>query len=164
MKTHLKQTGSADFDFFVGEWRVTHTQLKRRLADSHEWAEFPGTCITRAILGGCANVDDNVIDHPCGPYRAATLRSFDAASGAWSIWWLDGRTPNRIDTPVMGRFDNGAGAFYADDTFEGKPIRVRFLWNAANPDRPVWQQAFSADGGQSWETNWVMAFERVLST
>jgi hypothetical protein len=82
-------------------------------------------------------------------------------SGQWSIWWLDGRNPGSIDTPVVGRFENGVGAFLADETFAGKPIRVRFFWTVSRPDRPRWEQAFSTDAGATWETNWIMDFTRL---
>ena len=52
------------------------------------------------------------------------------------------------------------GTFHANDTLNGKPIRVRFQWTLPQPERPRWAQAFSADAGQSWETNWVMDFTR----
>lgn len=114
------------------------------------------------MLGGHANVDDNLLHLPSGDYRALTLRSFDATTGLWSIWWLDGRYPGRLDVPVLGRFSDGTGSFYADDTLHGKAIRVRFLWQpCADTGRPRWEQAFSSDGGETWETNWVMDFYRV---
>ncbi|HEY0063010.1 MAG TPA: DUF1579 domain-containing protein [Telluria sp.] len=160
MKTPTPSSSSADFDFFVGTWRIAHRQLKQRLAASNTWLEFGGSCVTSALLGGAGNVDDNVIDHPSGSYRAVTLRAFDAASASWSIWWLDGRFPTRVDVPMVGRFEQGKGVFYADDTFDGRPIRVRFLWQA-DTDRPRWEQAFSADGGETWETNWIMDFSRA---
>ncbi len=88
-------------------------------------------------------------------------RAFDPATRQWSIWWLDGRTPSQIDTPMRGGFDkDGVGLFLADDTFEGRPIRVRFLWSHRGPNSARWEQAFSLDGGESWEVNWVMDFER----
>jgi hypothetical protein len=153
-------TVNGDFDFAVGKWRVHHRQLKARLAGSTEWREFGGTSEFRPLLGGLANIDDNVLEHPNGTYRAATLRAFDPKTKTWSIWWLDGRSPNRLDVPVVGSFEGDTGRFVADDTFEGKPIQVRFLWIRSSP-QPRWEQAFSPDGGKTWETNWVMRFTRV---
>jgi hypothetical protein len=153
--------GARDFDFFIGNWQVRHRRLKERLASCDEWLEFNGSTSVIAILGGAGNMDDNVLDMPGCKYRAATLRSFDIEKGIWSIWWLDGRYPTHLDTPMQGRFENGAGMFYADDTFAGKPIRVRFIWSMPAPDQPRWEQAFSVDGGISWETNWIMNFQRI---
>jgi hypothetical protein len=153
-------TGVSDFDFLVGSWRVHHRRLKERLAGNHDWIEFEGTCAMQKILGGAGNMDDNVLDFPGGAYRAVTLRTYDPAKGQWSIWWFDSRTPSHLDPPVVGGFKNGVGTFYAEDTFKGKPIRVRFLWtNLAT--KPHWEQAFSDDGGKTWETNWIMEFVRI---
>jgi hypothetical protein len=156
-----------DFDFLFGRWRVTHRRLCRRLAGCTEWDHFGGTSEARALLGGRGNVDDNVIELPAelgGRYRAATLRTFDATAGTWSIWWLDGRWPGRIDVPMVGRFDTtGDGLFLADDRFEGRAIRVRFLWLHTRTASPRWEQAFSLDQGASWETNWEMVFTKDIT-
>lgn len=150
---------ASDFDFFVGSWQIQHRRLKERLTGCQDWELFEGRSSMQKLLGGHANVDDNVIHLPDGDYRALTLRSFDAASGLWSIWWLDGRYPGRLDTPMVGGFKNGKGYFYADDTHKGQAIRVRFLWTQCSElQQPRWEQAFSTDGGISWETNWVMDF------
>ncbi len=153
--------GIHDFDFFLGHWRVHHRRLKERLANSHEWIDFEGTTVTQSLLGGSGNIDDNVLELPGDPYRAVTLRAFDSKTGQWSIWWLDSRLPRGpLDPPVRGSFKNGVGTFYADDTFNNKPIRVRFIWSRITPTSCHWEQAFSPDGGKSWETNWEMNFER----
>lgn len=128
---------------------------------SDEWAEFTGTCVAQKILGGLGNIDDNVIELPAGTYRAVTIRAFDLETENWSIWWLDGRHPKPpLDPPVIGRFEDGIGEFYADDTIDGQPIRARFLWNQTGP---TWEQAFSTDGGATWETNWTMRFTRTAA-
>lgn len=150
-----------DFDFLTGRWQVQHRRLTARLAGDTRWETFAGTCEQRPLMGGLANVDDNWLDLPGGGYRAVSLRSFDPASRLWSIWWLDGRQPHRIDVPVIGGFAAGVGRFEADDVFEGRPIRVRFLWSGITADACQWAQAYSADGGASWETNWVMQFQRA---
>lgn len=149
-----------DFDFLRGRWKVSHRRLLRRLAGCTDWQSFDGTCHQWPLLDGLGNVDDNWMDLPGGAYRAATLRAFDPATRQWSIWWLDGRAPGRIDIPMRGGFDGAVGLFFADEDFEGRPIRVRFLWQTDGPDRCSWQQAFSPDGGRTWETNWVMQFAR----
>ena len=153
--------GVHDFDFFMGSWRVHHRRLKERLANNHEWIEFEGTGTAQKILGGFGNIDDNLLDLPAGAYRAVTLRAYDPQKKQWSIWWLDSRYPGHLDPPVVGCFENGIGTFYADDTFKGKPIRVRFLWTQVMSNTPHWEQAFSADAGQTWETNWTMDFTKI---
>lgn len=157
-----EQPGIHDFDFLAGEWRIRHRRLKERLAGSTEWVEFTGTQKAQLVMGGQGNIDDNVIDLPGGAYRAVTLRAFDPKTGLWSIWWLDGRTPQGpLEPPMRGRFQNGVGLFYADETFNGKPIKVRFIWSNITKTSARWEQAFSPDGGKTWETNWVMNFSRT---
>lgn len=149
-----------DFDFIIGSWRVHHRRLVDRLSGCTEWAEFAGASTTRKTLGGFGNLEDNWLDLPGGAYRAVALRSFDAATGKWAIWWLDARFPHQLDPPVVGAFADGIGTFYADDTLSGRPIKIRFVWSA-DPERPRWEQAFSPDGGASWEPNWIMEFSRL---
>jgi len=154
--------GLHDFDFLVGHWRVHHRKLKARLANNHEWIEFDGTLSSQPLMGGYANVDDDVFEVPGGAYRGVAPRSFDAKTGQWSIWWLDSRTPTApMDPPVRGGFHNGVGTFYADDTFNEKPIRMRFIWSEITPTSCHWEQAFSPDGGKTWETNWIQDLKRA---
>ena len=150
-----------NFDFLMGSWRVQHRRLKHRLAHNNEWETFSGTCRAWRVLDGQGNVDDNVLEAPAGTYRAISLRSFDLEARSWSIWWLDSRHPHELDPPVVGQFRDGVGTFLANDTLNGRPIVVRYLWSDITPNSAKWQQAFSDDGGKTWETNWVMDFHRV---
>jgi hypothetical protein len=154
------ESGVRDFDFFVGNWTTRHRQLRSRLAGDTEWLEFTGTCSMRKILNGLGNFDEAGVPSPRGAYHGATLRLYDPTAGTWSIYWLDSRNP-AIDTPMVGRFENGIGLFYADEFFEGRPIRVRFIWTPVSATQCRWEQAFSADGGVQWETNWYMEHTRV---
>ena len=150
-----------DFDFYMGTWRVHHRRLVRRLAGSDEWQEFEGTSTAWTILDGAGNIDDNVLELPDGTYRAISLRTFDPATDRWSIWWLDGRSPGRLDPPVVGGFLGGIGTFIAPDTFEDRDILVRFVWSDITDRTCRWEQAFSTDGGATWEVNWIMESTRI---
>jgi hypothetical protein len=156
----MSASSEHDFDFLIGDWRVQHSRLLERLVGSTEWQAFEGRCTMRPTLGGRGNVDDNWLELPGGAYRAVSLRSFDPSTRRWAIWWLDARHPHSLDVPVIGGFENGIGSFYADDNLNGQPVRVRFMWLDTQTESPRWEQAFSADGGQSWEVNWRMAFVR----
>ena len=157
-----EQSAPHDFDFLIGSWRVHHRRLKLRLAGNHDWEEFEGTSRLEMTMAGAGTVDDNWLDLPGGAYRAVGIRAYDPKTGLWSIWWLDGRTPfGDLDPPVKGRFVNGVGVFYADDTLRGKPVRVRFIWSNITANSAHWEQAFSPDGGKTWEVNWVTDFSRA---
>jgi hypothetical protein len=151
----------ADFDFQQGNWKVKHLRLKVRLSNCEDWEEFDGSCEQRSVLGGNGNIEDNILNIPSGSYRAIAVRSYDPATKSWAIWWLDGRAPHSLDVPVKGGFDAGVGSFYADDERDGLTIKLRFLWLRTDTNTPRWEQALSADGGATWETNWTMDFARA---
>ena len=154
--------GVHDFDFLVGRWTVHHRKLKERLANNHEWVEFEGTLNSQPLMGGYSNVDDLELKVPGGAYRGVALRSFDSKTQQWSIWWLDSRTPlGPLDPPMRGGFHNGVGTFYADETFNGRPVRTRFIWSKTSPTSCHWEQAYSPDSGKTWETNWVQDIIRI---
>ncbi len=149
-----------DFSFQTGEWRVHHRKLSARLVGAETWLTFSGTCRAFEVMAGEANVEDQFLDDPTGPYRATTFRRRSPQTGMWSIWWHDGRF-GHLDPPVQGGFQDGVGRFFAEDRLDGRPIQVRFLWSDITSASARWRQAFSADGGATWETNWIMDFERV---
>jgi len=154
--------GMHDFDFFHGSWSVKHRYLKQRLNNSNEWIELTGTSRCVPTMGGTGNMDDNIINKPDISYPAMTVRTFDAKTGLWAIWWFDGRMPHGpVDPPMKGSFKDGVGTFYADDTHDGKPVKVRFLWSHITPTSCRWEQSLSPDGGQTWEVNWVMENTRT---
>ncbi len=159
MPTH--QSSSKDFDFEFGRWQVRHRRLKDRLVGCTEWEEFSGTTDTRPVLGGNGNVEDNVLEFPGGPYRAIAIRSFDVEKQTWAIWWLSTNDPHRLEVPVIGGFKDNTGTFYAEETFRGAPIIVRFSWLNTDTATPRWEQAMSKDDGATWETNWIMDFNRI---
>lgn len=151
-----------DFDFLHGRWTVRHRSLASRLTGSDDWREFEGHTVCRPVMGGLANLEENVF--PARGAAGAAFRSLDLETGEWTILWVDSRS-GRIDPPMRGRFEPGpdgpVGTFLGEDTVNGAPVRVRFLWHRITPVSARWEQAFSADGGESWETNWVMDFSRT---
>jgi hypothetical protein len=153
--------GRHDFDLRFGDWRVHHKKLKERLAGSHEWIEFDGTLSMRPLMDGLVNVSDNVFNMPDGAYRGVSLRAYDPKTGVWATWWIDSRNPlGEIDPPLKGRFEGNTGTFFGDDTSNGRPVRVRIIWSNVTSTSARWEQAFSADGGKTWETNWISDFRR----
>jgi len=152
----------SDFDFLFGRWNVHNQRLKERLKGSTTWDEFEGTLVVRPIWDGKANLDEYEADGPVGHIQALTLRLFDPRSRQWSIHWATSAT-GTLDVPMIGSFQGGRGEFYDQEMFEGRSIYVRFIWSAITPTSCRWEQAFSADGGKTWETNWIMELSRRTS-
>ncbi|NEX91999.1 hypothetical protein [Caulobacter sp. 17J65-9] len=147
-----------DFDFLTGAWAVTNRRLKQRHVGADDWDEFPGSMTCRPLLGGVANVDEIVF--PTKGFSGATVRTFDRASAQWSLYWINSATGG-LFPPVHGRFEDGRGEFLGDDEDDGRPVKVRFVWSDVTPVSARWEQAFSIDGGRTWEVNWVMEFSRT---
>jgi hypothetical protein len=151
----LEPTGGPhDFDFLVGRWTVLHRILKARLAGSVEWETCAGTTELWPTMGGEGNMDDNIIERAARTYRAMSIRAYDRETRQWSIWWIDARNPPAsIEPAVRGGFEDGVGTFFAQDTLNGQAITGRFIWSEITSTTAHWRQAFSADGGATWETN-----------
>jgi hypothetical protein len=156
---HAENDGRGDFDFLIGNWKVHHRKLKERLKTCTEWEEFDGNTVDRKILNGIGNMDDNIIHTKTGLVHAISLRLFNPISKEWSIYWSTDIT-GTLDIPMIGGFNDGRGEFYSQEVFEGRHIYNRFIWSKITKTSCQWEQAFSEDGGKTWETNWVMEFER----
>ena len=157
MNATKTRDGTRDFDFWMGSWKVHNRVLKERLAGSTEWVEFEATSIARPLLDGLGNEDEFRTDHD-GGFIGMSFRFYDPQKDQWAIYWADTRRPGLLDAPVFGSFSGDVGIFEGDDTFEGKPIRMRFIWSGITTPTPRWEQAFSEDDGETWETNWIMDF------
>jgi hypothetical protein len=146
-----------NFDFFVGSWASVQRRLAKPLAGCADWDEFKGTTQAMTFLDGGASVDE--VTFPEKGFSGLTLRIFDKERQQWSIYWFNSRNPV-MGEPQVGRFDDGVGFFYGDDTYDDQPIRVRFRWFDITPTSAKWEQAFSTDGEKTWEANWTAEFTR----
>jgi hypothetical protein len=152
--------GRHDFDFLHGDWTIHNRRLAERLRGCTEWRAFEARAACGPVLGGLGNVDDFRTTFPDGrPFEGMSLRLFNPSTGLWSIYWADDRGCQLLP-PVTGRFTNGRGEFFGDDTHEGTPIQLVFHWDDTDTGTPRWSQSFSADGGSTWEKNWEMFFTR----
>jgi hypothetical protein len=156
-ETLQREATARDFDFLLGSWQVANRRLRRRLAGSDDWEEFAATSTVRPILGGLGDEDVFETEHD-GGFVGMSFRFFDPERQRWSIYWADSRRPGELDPPVFGCIDGDVGIFHGEDVFRGRPVLVRFTWSGVTTRTPRWEQAFSDDGGRTWETNWVMDF------
>jgi len=156
--TSTAKSGTGDFDFFIGEWDGVQRRRKAWLADCDDWYEFATTTRCWSVFGGAGNIDE--IHAPDQGFSGLTVRLLDQATGDWSIYWANSRDGVLGLPPVTGRFEDGVGRFYADEVLAGRSIRTRFTWSDITPDSARWEQAFSPDGGATWEANWISEFRR----
>jgi len=153
--------GSHDLDFLRGApWHVHNRQLPKRLVGSQEWVEFDATDEFIALPGGLGN-EEHYRTYHWKDFVGVSFQLYDRQAGQWNEYWVDNRGTNGVlQAPVTGGFTGDEGHFGGKDTYDGKPIDVRTRWKRLSPNHVTWEQAFSADGGKSWETNWHMDFTR----
>lgn len=154
--------GCRDFDYFIGHWSVSAKRLRRRLIDDQTWEPVTGTTRVFQILHGSGNVDEDEFQLPGQTYIGGMLRLFDARQNIWNAYGLD-RDTGVPQQPLSGRFVAGHGEFFGEDEEAGRRIKVRHLYANLTPLACRWEQAFSADDGKSWETNWIIEFTRLVS-
>ena len=154
-ENNYKLDGARDFDFFYGRWHVHNRRLTKRLQGCTEWEQFEASQECVSLPGGLGNTDHMQNDE--GKTVGWSLRFYNPITHRWSIYWVGGRDYALLP-PVHGAFANGIGQFEGADEFEGKPILVKFLWTKMDTATPHWEQAFSVDGGNTWEKNWEMDF------
>jgi hypothetical protein len=152
--------GRHDFDFLSGRWQLHNRRLVDLLdRDCTEWVQFQAIGQAHPILGGLGSIDSFSAPAvpPSGqPLEAITLRLFDPATRLWRIWWASSSRPGHLDPPVEGRFTNGHGKFLGYDMLGGQLVTVRFLCKDITATSARFEQAFSYDDGQSWQTNWII--------
>jgi hypothetical protein len=151
--------GRTDSDFLIGRWKVHNRRLRERLKGSTSWEGFEGASAARKILGSLGNIDEITMYRETGTLEGFTLRLYNPNSHQWSIYWADSVYAD-LQIPMIGGFKDGRGEIYSQEIFEGKSIFNRFIWLNLSENSCHWEQAFSQDGGKTWETNWTMEFTR----
>lgn len=149
-----------DFDFAMGGWKVHNRRLRQPLAGLDEWDEFESRVAARPLPGGLGNEELYCTDFD-GGFIGMSFRLFDPGTNLWSVYWADSRRPGALDPPLFGSFQDETGVFLGEDTIAGRPILVRVLWRDVHTPTPRREQALSDDGGETWETNWIMEFTRT---
>jgi hypothetical protein len=149
--------GSHDFDFFFGRWRVLNRRLLKPLQGSTEWTTFGGLQLCVPVLGGLSNYDE--LRNEQGEAVGLSIHTYNRKTGEWSAVWVSS-TDGVMQPPMVGTFSNGQGVFYGRDRHDGRPVRVRYTWTGTATPTPRWEQAYSADDGKTWETNWIMEYTR----
>ncbi|HET7603942.1 MAG TPA: hypothetical protein VFK36_13040 [Gemmatimonadales bacterium] len=146
--------GQHDFDFEIGTWRTHLKRLKAPLSGDTTWLTYEGTSVVRPIWNGKANIVELIADGPAGHLEALSLRLYNPESRQWSISSANSRN-GTISVPTIGEFRNGRGEFYDQELFNGRAILVRNVWSDITSTSCRFEQAFSDDGGKTWEVNWV---------
>ena len=158
--TSAERDGQHDFDFEIGSWKTHLSRLEHPLTGSDKWVEYEGTSIVRPVWNGRANLVELEVDGPAGHIEGLSLRLYNPQSRQWSLNYANSRVGS-LSPPTVGEFKNGRGEFYDQETFNGRVILVRFVISGITPNSCRFEQAFSDDGGKTWEVNWIATDTRM---
>lgn len=155
----MEPDGQHDFDFNFGTWKTHVSRLVHPLTGSKTWTEYEGVSVVRKVWNGRASLFELEVQGPAGHIEGVGLRLYDPRSHQWNLNWSNSSI-GMLDAPMVGEFKDGRGEFYGMDTLNGRSILVRNGFSDIKPDSSRFEQAFSTDGGKTWETNWIMTFTR----
>lgn len=158
-KATRERDGQHDFDFEFGAWKAHLRRLLHPLTGSNMWVDLNGISTVRKIWDGRANLGELEVDSSTSHVEGLSLRLYNPETHEWSIYWSNSNDGS-LGAPMVGRFKNGRGEFYDQESFQGKTISVRFVFSEITPTEFHFEQAFSADGGKTWEPNWIATFTR----
>ena len=150
------RSGQQDFDWELGAWTTKVRILRNPLSgETPVWAGYQGASVVGPLLGGRANFVELSVEGPAGKIEGGSLRLYNPQSRQWSLNFANLRN-GMLTAPVYGGFDGrGRGLFYGQDMLDGRAILVRFIITRVSRTEAHFEQAYSADGGVSWETNWI---------
>src|SRR5258708_1019398 len=152
--------GQHDFDFDFGAWKTHSSRLLHPLTGSTEWRDLDGVTVVRKVWDGRANLAEYKADGPSGQVELLSLRYYNPDARQWNLVFASPGA-GTLSVPCIGEFRNGRGDFYDQEEFNGKYILVRFsIWKISE-DTAQSEQAFSGDGGKTWEVNWVNKYTRM---
>lgn len=148
--------GVHDFDWELGNWATTvRVRLNPLSGDAPKWVDYSGTSVVKPLLDGRANFVELNVAGQSGKIEGGSLRLYGTKSGQWSLNYANLRD-GLLTSPVYGGFDSsGRGLFYGPDSVDGRAVLVRFLITRISPVQARFEQAYSTDGGQHWEDNWI---------
>ena len=152
--------GQHDFDFEIGTWRTQLARLARPLTGDTTWVHYEGTSVVRKVWDGRANLVELDVEGPSGRIEGLSLRLYNPQSRQWSLNFSSSRG-GTLSPPVYGEFTNGRGEFYGLELLDGRAILVRFIISDITTNSARFEQAFSDDGGKTWEVNWIAIDTRV---
>jgi hypothetical protein len=155
-----ERDGQHDFDFEIGTWKTHLRRLAHPLTGSTTWLEYEGTTVVRKVWNGRANLVELVAEGAAGHFEGLSLRLYNPESRQWSLNFANSNS-GTLSQPTIGEFKNGRGEFFDQETLNGRAILVRFVISDITPDSCRFEQAFSEDGGKTWEVNWIATDTRV---
>ena len=155
-----RRDGQHDFDFEIGTWHTHLTRLEHPLSGSSRWITYDGTSVVSKVWDGRANLVELEVDGPAGHISGLSLRLYNPEARQWTLNYAN-TAVGELSQPTIGEFKDRRGEFYDQEPFRGRAILVRNVITDISPDSCRFEQAYSDDGGTTWELNWIATDTRV---
>jgi hypothetical protein len=113
------------------------------------------------VLDVRANLVELKVAGSAGRIEGLSLRLYSPQAHQWTLNFAN-ISNGQLTPAAIGEFKNGRGEFYNQDILHGRSIFVRFVISDITEKSCRFEQAFSADGGKTWEVNWIAVDTRAL--
>ena len=151
--------GRHDFDWDAGVWKTHQRRLLHPLTGSTTWVDYTGTDTVRKIWQGGYEATIEA-DGSAGKLEIFSVRLYDSDARQWSIYFgFPGS--GTMTVPLVGEFGDGRADFYDREAYNGRTILVRFSVTNFDRNSCRFEQAFSTDGGNHWEVNFIVSETRL---
>ncbi len=130
------------------------------LSGANDWVEMDGITNVTPVWGGKANLAEFKANGSSVAMERLALRVYNPTTKQWSINFAQPDSGTLGDTPGVGEVRDGRLTFYDQEPINGKATLVRFSIWGTTADTAQSEQAFSLDGGKTWEMNWTDVYTR----
>ena len=152
----LTGKGPGDFDFLTGEWKIKIRHFDTSGPNGKK--ERDASATVHRVLGGMGSIEE--LRNGDGTFWGMGVRMWHPETKQWADHWTSAQN-GVVNPPQLGQFIDGAGVFLLDDNDDGKPIKIRAVWDQITPASCRWYQTLSKDDGITWERDTYMAWTRV---
>jgi hypothetical protein len=111
--------------------------------------------LVRRVWGGRANLAEIETQGPSGHLQFLALRLYNPQSHQWNLLFANSNGGVLRTPALIGEFKDKLGVFYDQEPYNDRTILVRFTFRSLTADSSRDEEAFSADGGKTWEVNWI---------
>jgi hypothetical protein len=148
--------GPGDFDFLTGEWKIKLRNFDTSGPNGRK--ERDASATVHRILNGAGSIEE--LRNGDGSMWGMGVRVWHPEENLWADHWT-AAADGVVNPPQLGQFIDGAGIFTMDDTDDGKPLKIKAVWDKITPISCRWYQISSRDGGKTWDYGWYMDWTRV---
>jgi hypothetical protein len=152
----LTGKGPGDFDFLTGEWRIKLRNFDTSGPGGKKERDASATIYR--VMNGMGSIEE--LRNGDGSMWGMGVRVWHNEEKKWADHWTSAQD-GVVNPPQLGQFIDGAGVFLLDDTDEGKPIKIKAVWDQITPQSCRWYQIISRDQGTTWEYGYYMDWTRV---